>query len=117
MKRVTGTARHGKLVDLSFGAPAPGGVARPARLGSLGGLDGDPAEVRAEDPPPALVVLEFDDGSTLELTDAGDWVSLGCWVVDDPAEVPAVAKLGPDPADPAFTRADFDGPSSVDASR
>ena len=25
-----------------------------------------------------------------------------------PAEVPAVAKLGPDPADPAFSRADFD---------
>ena len=57
---------------------------------------------------PALVAIEFDDGRTLEFTDAGGWVSLGFWVVDDPAEVPAVAKLGPDPADPDFSRADFD---------
>ena len=66
------------------------------------------AQTTPDDAPPTLVALGFDDGSTLELTDAGDWVSLGCWVVDDPAEVPAVAKLGPDPADPAFSRAEFD---------
>ena len=79
---VTATARHGKLVDLSFGAQhlvvslGRHGWARWAGSGA----EADPVE----DPPPALVVLEFDDGSILELTDAGDWVSLGCWVVDDP---------------------------------
>jgi formamidopyrimidine-DNA glycosylase len=57
---------------------------------------------------PALVSVEFDDDRAIEFTDAGGWVSLGFWVVDDPTEVPAVAKLGPDPADPKFARADFD---------
>ncbi|MET0933048.1 MAG: zinc finger domain-containing protein, partial [Mycetocola sp.] len=57
---------------------------------------------------PTLVAFTFDDGHVLDLTDAGDWVSLGCWIVDDPTEVPAIAKLGPDPAAPEFSRADFD---------
>jgi formamidopyrimidine-DNA glycosylase len=52
--------------------------------------------------------MTFDDGPPLEFTDAGDFVSLGGWVVDDPTEVPAVAKLGPDPASPGFSRAEFD---------
>lgn len=104
---VTATARYGKLVDLSFGAQHL--VVSLGRHGwaRWAGPEGEVEQV--EDPPPALVVLEFDGGSTLELTDAGDWVSLGCWVVDDPAEVPAVAKLGPDPAVAGFSRADFDG--------
>lgn len=105
----TGTARHGKLVALSFGASqhlvvsfGRHGWARWTDTPAAG------ADDQPDDAPPMLVALGFDDGSTLELTDAGDWVSLGCWVVDDPAEVPAVAKLGPDPADPAFSRAEFD---------
>lgn len=110
---VTGTARYGKLVDLSFGAAqhlvvslGRHGWARWA--GPVAEAGADDGGGTADDAPPALVVLEFDDGSALELTDAGDWVSLGCWVVDDPGEVPAVAKLGPDPARPEFSRADFD---------
>jgi len=105
----TGMARHGKLVALSFGASqhlvvsfGRHGWARWTDTPDAG------ADDQPDDAPPMLVALGFDDGSTLELTDAGDWVSLGCWVVDDPAEVPAVAKLGPDPADPAFSRAEFD---------
>lgn len=47
-------------------------------------------------------------GALLELTDAGDWLSLGLSVVDDPLDVPALAKLGPDPLDPAFDRTVFD---------
>lgn len=105
-ERVRGAARLGKHVDLEFGdgrhivvSLGRHGWARYAN----GEADASVAEV-----PPTLVVLAFDDGTVVELTDAGDWVSLGCWVVDDPLEVPAVAKLGPDPADPGFTRTDFD---------
>ncbi|MDR6907945.1 formamidopyrimidine-DNA glycosylase [Agromyces sp. 3263] len=105
-ERVTGAARHGKHVDVAFGA-----AHLVVSLGRHGwarwGAAGDEADL-PDDAPPTLVVLEFDDGSTLELTDAGDWVSLGCFVVDDPAEVPAVAKLGPDPAHPDFSRTQFD---------
>jgi formamidopyrimidine-DNA glycosylase len=106
-ERLTGAARRGKLLDLSFGEAhlvislGRHGWARWAVAdGEAGTPDGDEA-------PPTLVSLDF-DGSTLELTDAGDWVSLGSWVVADPSDVPAIAKLGPDPADPEFSRADFD---------
>ncbi len=60
------------------------------------------------DAPPALAVVTFDDSGEIAWTDAGDWVSLGLFVVDDPLDVPAVAGLGPDPAHESFTRAHFD---------
>ena len=110
-ERITGTARHGKLIDLEVGDAHL--VVSLGRHGWARWADGEevPAadpETEAEAPPPALAVIAFDDGRTLELTDAGNFVSIGGWIVDDPAEVPAVAKLGPDPAADAFTRADFD---------
>nr|WP_281369419.1 hypothetical protein [Microbacterium proteolyticum] len=39
------------------------------------------------------------------VTDAGDWLSVQLHVVDAADEVPSVAKLGPDAADPAYSRA------------
>ncbi|HET6672308.1 MAG TPA: DNA-formamidopyrimidine glycosylase family protein [Agromyces sp.] len=121
-ERVTGATRHGKLVDVGFDSAhlvvslgrhgwarwqvadegEGSGAGAAAEGGGAAAAETEPA------PPPALVTFAFDDGSTLEFTDAGEWLSLGCWVVDDPAEVPAVARLGPDPADPSFARADFD---------
>jgi formamidopyrimidine-DNA glycosylase len=114
-ERVAGVARHGKLIDLAIGR----GTHLVVSLGRHGWArwateaEADAAGTAAPDdteavPPPTLVSLSFGDDRTLELTDAGSFVSLGAWVVDDPADVPAVAKLGPDPADPAFSRADFD---------
>ncbi|MGX5696329.1 DNA-formamidopyrimidine glycosylase family protein [Agromyces soli] len=113
--RISGVSRHGKHVDMGF----EDGRHLVISLGRHGWVRraaaGDPADDSAADAspadrPPALIALELDDGSLLELTDAGSWVSLGAYVVDDPLDVPAVAKLGPDPADPAFTRAQFDAP-------
>ncbi|MET0859553.1 MAG: DNA-formamidopyrimidine glycosylase family protein [Microbacterium sp.] len=106
---VRGATRHGKHVDIAVGDSqhlvvsfGRHGWARYADAGS------DATEAAPADAPPALVAYTFDNGDALELTDAGDWVSLGCWIVDDPADVPAIAKLGPDPATAGFTRADFD---------
>ena len=109
-QRATGATRHGKLVDLDFGASGHLVVSLGRHGWARWAGAGDPADGAESngDVPATLVAFEFDDGRTLEFTDAGNWVSLGCWLVDDPTEVPAVAKLGPDPADPAFTRADFD---------
>jgi formamidopyrimidine-DNA glycosylase len=45
------------------------------------------------------------DAAVLGVTDAGDWLSVQLHVVDAADEVPSVAKLGPDAADPAFSRA------------
>ncbi|MFC9561384.1 DNA-formamidopyrimidine glycosylase family protein [Agromyces sp. NPDC056965] len=105
-ERVRGAARHGKHVDLEVGE-AEHLVVSLGRHGWARYANGE-ADASVADAPPTLVVLTFDDGTVVELTDAGDWVSLGCWVVDDPSEVPAIAKLGPDPADSGFTREDFD---------
>ncbi|KRC58663.1 formamidopyrimidine-DNA glycosylase [Agromyces sp. Root81] len=109
-ERVRGAARRGKHVDLAVGDAQHLVVSLGrhgwARYGSSA-ADASAADAVA-DAPPTLVELTFDDGTVVEFTDAGDWVSLGCWVVDDPSEVPAVAKLGPDPADAGFARADFD---------
>ncbi|MBM7831359.1 formamidopyrimidine-DNA glycosylase [Agromyces cerinus] len=105
-ERVSGAARHGKHVDLAVG-DAQHLVVSLGRHGWARYANGE-ADASVADAPPTLVVFTFDDGTVVELTDAGDWVSLGCFVVDDPKEVPAVAKLGPDPADPGFTREDFD---------
>ncbi|WP_353828109.1 DNA-formamidopyrimidine glycosylase family protein [Agromyces sp. SYSU T0242] len=128
-ERVTGVARHGKLVDVEFDgsehlvvslgrhgwarwrdAEASGGDADGATRATTAEAEAEAgAEAEAEPPPPALAVLEFDAGPALELTDAGGWVSLACWVVDEADEVPAIAKLASDPADPGFARADFEG--------
>lgn len=118
-ERVTGATRHGKLVELVL-EDSHHLVVSLGRHGWARWRDGENADSVAYDAPvtgaedadagpaPALVAVEFDDSRALEFTDAGGWVSLGFWVVDDPGEVPAVAKLGPDPADPEFSRSDFD---------
>ncbi|WP_243074541.1 DNA-formamidopyrimidine glycosylase family protein [Microbacterium sp. SS28] len=104
---VTDVRRLGKHVDVVFGddhllvSLGRHGWMRWAGEPLAATADGDSA-------PPTLAVFDFGDGTTLEATDAGDWVSLGLSVVDDPAEVAAVAKLGPDPADADFTRDEFD---------
>ena len=111
-ERVTGTRRFGKYFDLEFGDRHL--VVSLGRHGWARWADGATASAShsaggaASAGPPALVILGFDDGTWLELTDAGGWVSLGAWVVDDPLEVSGVASLGPDPADADYARADFD---------
>ncbi len=104
---VTGVARIGKHLDVAF---------EDAHLVVSLGRNGWVREqsVRATDDapeadaPPALAALTFDSGPILELTDAGNWVSLGLHVVDDVTDVAAVAKLGPDPADSSFSESDFE---------
>ena len=106
-ERISGVERRGKHLDLTVGEVGHLVVSFGrhgwARLGPATADDAPSGEAA-----PALIAFALDDENVLELTDAGDWVSLGAWVVDDPAEVPAVAKLGPDPADGAFSRAQFD---------
>ncbi|MEU1970122.1 DNA-formamidopyrimidine glycosylase family protein [Microbacterium sp. NPDC019599] len=102
---VVSARRIGKHVDLALS----GGelVVSLGRHGWMRWSDDAPGDPDPE-APPALAAFTFDDGGVLEATDAGDWVSLGLSVVDAADEVAAVAKLGPDPADDAFTRDDFD---------
>jgi formamidopyrimidine-DNA glycosylase len=58
---------------------------------------------------PIALRVALDDGSGFDLTEAGTKKSLAVSVVRDPAHVPGIARLGPDPLDPDFTRATLAG--------
>ena len=104
-RRIAAVGRRGKHLDIALDEDHL--VVSLGRHGwARWSEPGEPPEDQAD--PPTLASLAFDDGGLLEFTDAGSWVSLGLSVVDEPGDVSAVAKLGPDPADPAFAREDFD---------
>lgn len=102
---VDGVTRHGKFIDIDaqgvhlifhlaragwvqWHAVAPKVPARPGKSGL------------------ALRVV-LDDGSGFSLTEAGTQKHLAVYVVADPAEVPGIAALGPDPLADDFTVDDF----------
>lgn len=51
---------------------------------------------------PLALRVGLDDGSGFDLTEAGTEKRLALWVVNDPEQVEPIARLGPDPLDPAF---------------
>ncbi len=105
---IAGVTRHGKFLDIAAGDLHV--VIHLARAGWIRWRDAPP-------PPPTgrpgkgplAARLVLDDGTGLDITEAGTKKSLSISVVRDPAEVPGVARLGPDPLDPAFTREVFAG--------
>ncbi|MFI7277519.1 DNA-formamidopyrimidine glycosylase family protein [Streptomyces sp. NPDC049879] len=111
---VTAVARHGKFLDLAVEPPgAPDGplhlVVHLARAGWLRWQDELPtAPPKPGKGPLALrVALGDPPGPGFDLTEAGTQKRLAVHCVRDPAEVPGVARLGPDPLDPSFTAAAF----------
>ncbi|MEV7777462.1 DNA-formamidopyrimidine glycosylase family protein [Kitasatospora sp. NPDC088351] len=96
--------RHGKFLDIEAGGLHL--VVHLARAGWLRWKDSLPAEPPRPGPknPLALRVrLAGPAGDGFDLTEAGTRKGLAVYVVQDPAEVPGVARLGPDPLDLAFT--------------
>jgi formamidopyrimidine-DNA glycosylase len=114
--QITGAGRHGKFLDLHLamrsrpldrGAPSlgtPGGrsgnvhlVVHLARAGWLHYRDGFVSATPLK-PGKGTVALRvrLDDGSGFDLTEAGTQKKLAAYLVRDPAEVPGVARLGPD---------------------
>ncbi|MET8150076.1 Fpg/Nei family DNA glycosylase [Actinoplanes sp. NPDC049668] len=93
---VTGAGRHGKFLDLHLGADLHL-VVHLARAGWLHYRDSfrSPAPLKPGSGPIAVRV-RLDDGSGFDLTEAGTQKSLAAYLVRDPAEVPGVARLGPD---------------------
>ncbi|MFE5408015.1 DNA-formamidopyrimidine glycosylase family protein [Microbacterium sp. NPDC056569] len=108
-RTITGARRHGKHVEIVLDEASL--VVSLGRHGWMRWLDAAPGEedvALGADTPPALATFELSGDNDLQVTDAGSWVSLGLFVVEGAGDVPAIAKLGPDPADPAFTREQFD---------
>lgn len=106
-RRFTGAERHGKHIALAVDDDTHL-VVSLGRYGWVRWRAGADEGALPEGAPPALAAFGLDSGETMEVTDAGTWVSLGLFVVDDAIAVPAIAKLGPDPADAAFSQSDLD---------
>ena len=100
---VDGVSRHGKFLDIEAGGLHL--VLHLSRAGWVRWRDEvpkTPPKPSNKSPMAARVVL--DDGSGLDITEAGTRKRLAMYVVRDPLEVPGVASLGPDPLDASFTR-------------
>lgn len=104
---ITGATRHGKFVDLATSGPHL--VFHLAKAGWLRWYDQLPKTVIKPGRTPIALRVALSDGSGFDLTEAGTKKSLAIYVVSDPTEVPGIARLGPDPLDPDFTRDTFAG--------
>jgi formamidopyrimidine-DNA glycosylase len=109
--RVIGAvSRHGKFLDLTAD-PAEGSaggeslhlVFHLARAGWLRWREDLPAQPPRPGKGPLGFRLRFTDGTGFDLTEAGTKKRLAVYLVTDPAEVPGVAALGPDPLADSFT--------------
>jgi formamidopyrimidine-DNA glycosylase len=100
---VTGVERHGKFLDVATDAGAHL-VFHLAKAGWLRWYDAVPTTLIKPGKTPIALRVAFEDGSGFDLTEAGTKKSLAVYVVRDPGEVPGIARLGPDPLDPGFTR-------------
>lgn len=100
---VTGVGRHGKFLDLDVDGVHL--VIHLARAGWLRWKDEVPVKPVRPGKGPLALRLHLDDGSGFDLTEAGTKKGLAVYVVRDPAEVPGVAALGPDPLADDFTPA------------
>ena len=101
---ITGATRHGKFLDLATKEPGPHLIFHLAKAGWLRWYDALPATVIRPGKTPIALRVALSDGSGFDLTEAGTKKSLAVYVVRDPSDVPGVARLGPDPLDPGFTR-------------
>jgi formamidopyrimidine-DNA glycosylase len=103
---ITGSARLGKFVVLSCGDELSL-VFHLAKAGWLRWYETLPTTLIKPGKSPIALRVALDDGSGFDLTEAGTKKSLAVYVVRDPQEVPGIARLGPDPLDPSFTRDAF----------
>jgi DNA-formamidopyrimidine glycosylase len=99
---VAAVGRHGKFLDLSCGSELHL-IMHLARAGWLRWRDELPTTPPKPGKSPLAFRLRLDDGSGFELTEAGTRKRLALYLVRDPAAVPGIATLGPDPLSPDFT--------------
>ncbi|MGR8007090.1 Fpg/Nei family DNA glycosylase [Streptomyces hypolithicus] len=92
---VTGVGRHGKFLDITAGGLHL--VTHLARAGWLRWKEEVPAEAPRPGKGPLALRVALADGEGFDLTEAGSKKSLAVYVVRAPADVPGIARLGPDP--------------------
>lgn len=103
-------ARHGKFLDLAVDTPSAGTVhlvIHLARAGWVRWREGAPGPAGRPGRSPLAARLVLEDGSGFDVTEAGTKKSLAIHLVRDAAEVPGIARLGPDPMAADFTEERF----------
>ena len=99
---ITGVGRHGKFLDLATDQGLHL-IMHLSRAGWLRWRDDLPSAPPKPGKSPLAFRLRLDDGSGFDLTEQGTKKRLAVYLVRDPAEVPGVATLGPDPLAADFT--------------
>lgn len=102
---VDGVHRHGKFLDIDCDGTHL--VMHLARAGWLRFSEELPRTMLRPGKSPIALRVRLSDGSGFDLTEAGTKKSLAAYLVRNPADVPGVARLGPDPLSDDFTREFF----------
>ncbi|MEU1437185.1 Fpg/Nei family DNA glycosylase [Streptomyces sp. NPDC005775] len=102
---VTEVRRYGKFLGVAVGPLHL--VTHLARAGWLHWRDAFPAAPPRPGKGPLALRTVLTGGDGFDLTEAGTTKRLAVYLVHDPAEIPGVARLGPDPLDPSFDRDAF----------
>ncbi|MGV9318586.1 Fpg/Nei family DNA glycosylase [Streptomyces sp. NPDC003660] len=105
---ITAVRRYGKFLDLE----SDGGlhlVTHLARAGWLHWRDSVPDTPPRPGKGPLALRVALEGGEGFDLTEAGTQKRLAVYVVRDPAEVPGIARLGPDPLADDFDEERFAG--------
>jgi formamidopyrimidine-DNA glycosylase len=107
--QVTAVGRHGKFLDIDVDGLHL--VLHLSRAGWVRWWDTLPPTPLKPGKGPIVLRVHLDDGSGLDVTEAGTRKRLAVYVVHEAAEVPGVARLGPDP----LTLSDDDFAQILDA--
>jgi formamidopyrimidine-DNA glycosylase len=99
---IRGASRRGKFLLVELAPPGLFLVTHLARAGWLQWRDELPDATPRRGKGPLAVRVHLDDGSGWDLTEAGTQKRLAVYVVPKPEDVPGIARLGPEPLDPAF---------------
>ncbi|MEU1195051.1 DNA-formamidopyrimidine glycosylase family protein [Streptomyces sp. NPDC005813] len=94
-REVTAVHRYGKFLDIE--ADGLHFVTHLARAGWLRWKDTLPDGPPRPGKGPLALRVALETGEGFDLTEAGTQKRLAVYVVDDPARIPGVARLGPDP--------------------
>lgn len=97
---VTGVHRHGKFLDLDVDGLHL--VFHLARAGWLRWSDRLPDTTLRLSASPIVARIRLESGAGFDLTEASTRKSVAVHAVRDPADVPGIAALGPDPLVPGF---------------
>ncbi|MEU6083513.1 DNA-formamidopyrimidine glycosylase family protein [Streptomyces sp. NPDC047108] len=108
-REFTGVGRHGKFLDLAAGDLHL--VVHLARAGWLQWKENLPAVPPRPGKGPLALRLRLaePEGTGFDLTEAGTQKRLAVYLVREPADVPGIARLGPDPISDGLTLEAFTG--------